>query len=245
MALTPLLLLPGLMNDERVWDPVVLAVPPGRTVVLGQTHTADNVADLAASALAQMPAGRFAVAGFSLGGYVALELCRQAPERIAGLGLIDTSARADTDDAKQNRQRMIDALGSGSVTFTDTLAPFPAKLFHPAHAQDPELVGLLEDMARRIGQAGFVRQQTAAMNRPDQRDVLKALSVPALVLCGRDDQTTPPARSEEMAQLLPGDVELVLVPDAAHLTTLEQPAAVAAPFLRWLARVDAAQARPS
>ncbi|WP_422018466.1 alpha/beta fold hydrolase [Roseateles sp.] len=242
MAVTPLLLLPGLMNDARVWDPVLQALPPGRTVVVGRTHTADGVADLAASVLAQMPAGRFAVAGFSLGGYVTLELCHQARDRIAGVALLDTSARADTDDAKQNRQRMIDALVSGSASFTQTLGQFPAKLFHPAHAQDPALVALLEDMARSIGQAGFVRQQTAAMNRPDRRDVLKTLDVPALVLCGREDQTTPPERSEEMARLLAGDVELVLVPDAAHLTTLEQPAAVVAPFLRWLARVDAAAA---
>lgn len=238
MAATPLLLLPGLMNDARVWDPVLRALSPERIVVIGQTHGADNMTELAAAAVASMPQGRFAVAGFSLGGYVALEACRQVPERIAGLALADTSARADTDEARENRQRMIDALASGGASFSETLAQFPAKLFHPAHAGDAALQRLLEGMGRSVGEAGFVRQQKAAMTREDRRDVLKTLHGPALVLCGSDDAVTPPERSQEMAGLLPGQVELVVVPDAGHMTTLEQPAAVVAPVLRWLERVD-------
>jgi len=155
------------------------------------------MAALAIAATAQMPAGRFAVAGFSLGGYVALEICPQADDRIAGIALLDTGARADAAEAKQNR------------------------------------------LARAIGTEGFVRQQTAAMNRNDLREVLGDLHCPALVLCGREDQITPPALSEEMAQLLRGDVELVLVPESGHMSTLEQPAAVAEAFGRWLGKVDA------
>jgi len=240
MALTPLLLLPGLMNDARVWNPVLQAMPGERTVVVGRTHLADNMAELAATALARMPTGRFAVAGFSLGGYVTLELCRQAPDRIAGVALIDTSARADTAEARHNRQQMIDAVSSGSSTFGEVLAHFPARLFTAEHAKDPQMTGLLLDMARSVGEDGFVRQQTAAMNREDRRDVLAQLSCPALVACGREDQTTPPERSEEMAQLLKGDVELVMVAGAGHMTTLEQPAAIVTAVERWLAKVDTA-----
>lgn len=238
MALTPLLLLPGLMTDGRMWDPILHALAHERLVVIGQTHVADNMADLASAAISNMPDGPFAVAGFSLGGYVALELCRQAPGRVAGLALIDTSAQADSAEARQNRQRIIDALMSGSSSFAETIAPFPSKLLHPAHAEDPALRRLLEGMARSVGEAGFVRQQKAAMDRQDRRDVLTRLNCPALVVCGREDKVTPPERAEEMAGLLPGNVELVLVPDAGHLTTLEQPAAVVAPLQRWLAKVD-------
>ncbi|MDR7332217.1 alpha/beta hydrolase [Roseateles asaccharophilus] len=241
MAATPLLLLPGLMTDARVWDPLIHAASAQRLIVIGQTHTADNIAELAAQAVASMPDGPFAVAGFSLGGYVALELCRQAPEHVAGLALIDTSARADTAEARQNRERMVAALRSGEATFARAIAGFPAKLFHGHHAEDPRLVRLLEGMARSTGQAGFIRQQTAAMHRQDGRDVLKSLRCPALVLCGVDDQVTPPERSQEMADLLAGDVELVTVPSAGHMTTLEQPQAVVQPFLRWLGKVDAAR----
>ncbi len=240
MPATPLLLLPGLMNDARIWDPVTDAVAGSRPVTVAQTHGADNMAALAQAVLARAPAGRFAIAGFSLGGYVTLEVCRQAPERIAGVALIDTSARADTDEARQNRLRMIDALRKRSSTFEAVISQFPAKLLHPDHASDPRLIQLLADMALAVGAEGFMRQQTAAMNREDRRDVLKTLDVPALVLCGEADTTTPPERSTEMASLLPGDVEHVLVPQAGHLTTLEQPASVASACLHWLARVDAA-----
>jgi pimeloyl-ACP methyl ester carboxylesterase len=235
----PLLLLPGLMNDERVWDPIRKALPAGRDVVVSPTHTADSIAALAAAALAAMPPGRFAVAGFSLGGYVALEVCRQAPGRIAGIALLDTGARADSQEARQNRRRMVAALGSGSASFAQVAGGFAPITVHPSHAQDAQLMQLLGDMARSVGTDGFTRQQTAAMNRQDGRDVLRTLQCPALVLCGREDQITPPALSEEMASLLPGDVALVLVPRSGHMSTLEQPAAVAEAFLRWVERVDA------
>jgi pimeloyl-ACP methyl ester carboxylesterase len=134
---------------------------------------------------------------------------------------------------------MVDALSARSASFAQVAGAFAARVLHPAHASDPKLLELLGDMARVVGTEGFVRQQTAAMNRSDGRDVLGELRCPALVLCGREDQTTPPALSEEIAQLLQGDVELVLVPESGHMSTLEQPAAVVKAFLRWIAKVDA------
>ncbi len=241
---TPLLLLPGLMNDARVWDPIRHALPGRSNVVVAPTHTADTVAALAANALASMPPGPFAVAGFSLGGYVALEVCRQAPDRIAGIALLDTGARADSDEARQYRLRMVAALGSGSATFAQVAGSFAPRVLHASHVDDSELLALVGDMARSVGSDGFARQQTAAMNRHDAREVLATLRCPALVLCGQEDQITPPALSEEMAALLPGDVELVLVPQSGHMSTLEQPAAVAEAFVRWVARVDAQAALP-
>jgi pimeloyl-ACP methyl ester carboxylesterase len=239
MNTVPLLLLPGLMNDARVWDPVRQALPAGRDVLVSPTDGADTIEALAATALAAMPDGSFALAGFSLGGYVALEVCRQAGARIAGLALLDTGARADPPEATRNRQRMVAALSSGGASFAQVVESFTPRVLHPAHAQDRALLELLADMARQVGGEGFTRQQKAAMQRRDARELLPALTAPALVLCGREDQITPPALSEEMVGLLPGDVELVVVPQCGHMSTLEQPVAVAEAFLRWLARVDA------
>jgi pimeloyl-ACP methyl ester carboxylesterase len=234
----PLLLLPGLMNDARVWDPITRQRLDGRNMRVSATHTADTVQALAAAAIRAMPAGLFCVAGFSLGGYVALEVCRQAPARIAGLALLDTGARPDPEEAMQHRKRMVAALQAGHASFEQVAGAFAPRLMHESHAGDSRLVGLLADMARQVGSDGFVRQQSAAMSRPDARDVLQTLHCPALVLCGREDLITPPSLSEEMAGLLPGPVELVVIERCGHMSTLEQPDTVAEAFARWTARVD-------
>ena len=238
---TALLLLPGLMNDERVWRAIVAALPAGRHVHIAPTHKSSSVEVMAREAIAAMPAGRFALAGFSLGGYMALAICRLAPERIAGLGLLDTGARADDDDAKRTRMRLVQAIRDGAATLDNIAVSFAARVVHPARLEDKELLALLADMASTVGSDGFAKQQQAAMNRPDSRDLLTGLRVPALVLCGREDQITPLALSEEMASLLP-NAELVTVERSGHMTTIEQPAAVTAAVLRWLERVDALRA---
>ena len=236
---TPLLLLPGLMNDARVWDPICNALPNRHDVVVAQTHLADTISALATAALDAMPPGRFAMAGFSLGGYVALEVCRQARDRVAGIALLNTGARADSEEATLNRQRLVAALASGSASFAEVVGGFAPRVVHASHAADGPLFELFGDMARSVGSDGFVRQQAAAMNRRDSRDVLKTLHCPALVLCGREDQITPLALSEEMTALLSGDVELVVVPQCGHMSTLEQPVAVVEAVMRWIERVDA------
>jgi pimeloyl-ACP methyl ester carboxylesterase len=234
----PLLLLPGLMNDHRVWEPIRKSMPERGSIFVSATHLADTIEASAAAAIEVMPSGKFCVAGFSLGGYVALEVCRQAPERIAGLALLDTGARADSDEAMQNRKRMVAALGSGGASLTQVAGAFVPWILHESRASDSRLMDLLGDMARTVGSDGFVRQQTAAMNRPDNRDVLTRLQCPALILCGREDQVTPLALSEEMARLLAGHAELVAIDRCGHMSTLEQPDAVAEAFARWMGRVD-------
>lgn len=235
---TSVLLLPGLMNDERVWSPLLPVLNAGRRVHIAPTHLHASVVDSARDAIAAMPPGPFAVAGFSLGGYVALEVCRQVPERIAGLGLLDTGAGVDANEAKEVRVRMVQAMGSGAATLGQIAAGFASRVLHPSRLQDKELLSLLADMAASVGSEGFARQQQAAMDRADSRALLKRIQVPALVLCGREDQVTPLALSEEMAALLP-DAELVTVEVAGHMTTLEQTNVVAAAMWRWLNRVDA------
>lgn len=243
---TPILLLPGLMNDARIWSPLTTAIAGERTLHVAPTQLHDSIVESARDAIAAMPAGSFAVAGFSLGGYVAQEVCRQAGGRIAGLGLLDTGARADTEEVKQARERMIQAVdgaeGAGTATFVQVAQGFAARIVHTSRLQDRELFHLLLDMASNVGSKGFVRQQRAAMNRDDTRDLLPRLHVPAVVVCGRADQITPFSLSQEMASLLP-DAELVAVAEAGHMSILEQPATVVAALVRWLRRVDAATAR--
>ncbi|WOB07129.1 alpha/beta hydrolase [Piscinibacter gummiphilus] len=243
----PLLLLPGLMNDHRIWTPLVSVVAGERHVHIAPTHLHDSVAESARDAIAAMPPGSFAVAGFSLGGYVAQEVCRQSSDRIAGLGLVDTGARADTDEARQARQRMIDAVeggaGGGDATFSQVAHGFASRIVHASRLQDRELLQLLSDMASNVGSEGLVRQQRAAMNRADSRDLLRRLHMPAVVVCGRDDRVTPFSLSQEMATLLP-DAELAAADAAGHMSILEQPATVVAALVRWLRRVDAAAAGP-
>lgn len=231
------MLLPGLMNDARVWRHVLPALGTDRQIHVAPTHLHPTIGDSARDAIAAMPPGPFAVAGFSLGGYVALEVCRQAPGRIAGIGLLDTGARADSDDAKLARLRMVDAVSSGTRSLRQIAGGFAERVVHASRLQDQPLLAVLADMAAALGPEGFVRQQQAAMDRNDSRHLLQELAVPALVLCGRDDQVTPLALSEEMAGLLPL-AELVVVENSGHMTTLEQPGAVIAAVMRWLARVD-------
>lgn len=242
----PLLLLPGLMNDARVWSPLVTALGQERKVEVAPTHLHDSIAASAREAIASMPPGLFAVAGFSLGGYVAQEVCRQAGDRIAGLGLVDTGARADSEEAKQIRRRMIQAVeggdGSNAAAFSQVAQGFASRIVHTSRLQDRDLLQLLFDMASKVGSEGFVRQQRAAMSRTDTLDLLPRLHVPAVVVCGREDQVTPFSLSQEMASLLP-DAELVPVDKAGHMSILEQPATVVAALVRWLRRVDAAAAR--
>lgn len=132
---------------------------------------------------------------------------------------------------------MIQAMGSGTATLDQIAAGFADRVVHSSRVNDSDLLRLLADMAKAVGSEGFARQQQAAMGRPDNRELLKELQVPAVVLCGREDQITPLALSQEMASLLP-DAELVIVETAGHMTTLEQPDAVKAALAAWLSRVD-------
>lgn len=232
----PLLLIAGLMNDERVWAPVCAELGEAGPVTVATTWDDSGVAALARRAIERMPPGPFLVAGFSLGGYVAMEICRQAPERVAGLALLGTSAHADTPAQRQARQAMIDAVGAAQDRFGAIAEPFLARVLHPDHLADTALRALLVSMATRVGAEGFVRQQGSAMTRPDSTDTLRRWDRPTLVLCGAEDQVCPPAASVEIARLAP-HAELVLVPGSGHMVPLEDPTATAAALRRWMARV--------
>ncbi|MDQ2105552.1 alpha/beta fold hydrolase [Azospirillum isscasi] len=226
----PLILLPGMPLDAALWEHQTRHLADVADPAVGDLTAHDSMAALAAAVLAQAPP-RFALAGLSMGGYVAFEILRQAPERVAKLALLDTSARPDTPEQTANRQDAVRLVGQGRLR--QVVAAGMPRLVHPDRTAEPALVESVQAQARRVGPDGYVRQQTAIMNRPDSRPGLGAIACPALVLCGRQDAITPPAVHEEIAAGIPG-ARLVLIEDCGHLSAMEQPQAVTALLREWL-----------
>lgn len=230
----PVLFLPGLLCDADLWMAQLNAFSAGRPVAVASLTGSDSVAGLAEAALAAAPP-RFALAGLSMGGYVALEVMRRAPDRVAGLALLDTSARPDTEEQSRRRRGLIALARTGKFKgVTPRLLPL---LLHPARLEDPVLTGRVMAMAARIGRDAFLRQQTAILGRPDSRPDLPRIGCPAVVVCGRQDELTPLPVSQEMAGLIPG-ADLVVIEDSGHLSTMERPEAVNAALAAWLGRLE-------
>jgi pimeloyl-ACP methyl ester carboxylesterase len=222
--------LPGLLCDARLWEAQVRALGARATVQVADMTTGGTMAALAADVLARAPTGRFALAGLSMGGYCALEIVRQAPERVAALALLDTSARPDTPEGTTNRRRLVKLAEHDFDRVVDELLP---KLVAPAHLADPAIAGVVRAMARAFDPTSFARQQEAIISRADSRPLLPTITCPTLVLCGREDALTPPAVHEEMAAAIPR-ARLVLVDGSGHLSPLERPEAVTAALAAWL-----------
>jgi pimeloyl-ACP methyl ester carboxylesterase len=225
-----LVLLPGLLCDAALWQAQVEALADVATCRVADVTGRDSMAELAQAVLAAAPP-RFALAGLSMGGYVAQEIVRQAPERVTRLALLDTSARADTEEQRARRRGLIELAQKGRFKgVTPRLLP---QLVAPRRLTDQQLVETVLGMAARVGRDGFLRQQKAILGRPDGRDDLARIRVPTLVACGREDQLTPLALHEEMAALIPG-ARLVVFGNAGHLPPLERPEAVSEALLDWL-----------
>jgi pimeloyl-ACP methyl ester carboxylesterase len=229
----PVLFVPGLLCDADLWAAQLAAVSAAHPVMVANIAGADTMVALAQAVLTTAPQ-HFALAGLSMGGYVALEILRQAPERVAGLALVDTSARPDSAEQARRRRALIALARTGKFKgVTPRLLPM---LLHPGRLEDLVLTGRVMAMAERIGRDAFLRQQTAILGRRDSRPDLPRIGVPALVACGRQDAITPLEVAEEMAGLIPGS-ELVVIEDSGHLSTMERPEAVNAALAAWLARL--------
>jgi len=230
LKLQHLVLLPGLLNDAALWEHQSQHLADAVEVHVGDLTRDDNIAAMAGRILAAAPR-TFALAGLSMGGYVAHEIMRQAPERVERLALLDTSARADTEEKRQNRRELIRLSEMGKFKgVTPRLLP---TLIHPSRLKDPNVADVILAMAERVGQEAFIRQQTAIMNRQESRPDLGAIRVPTVVICGRQDALTPIALAEEMAHGIE-DARLVVIEDCGHLSALEQPHAVTAVLRYWL-----------
>lgn len=227
----PILFIPGLLNTEDLYRAQVKALHDlGNISVTNEHRNFDSMSAIAAAILTHAPT-RFALAGLSMGGYIAFEMLRQAPERIVRLALLDTSARPDTPDKVRQRQdTIVTAREHGLGRVGEAMRP---NLLHSSHANDPAIVTRLARMAAKVGVDGFARQQTAIMNRVDSRPLLPRIACPTLVLCGREDALTPPEVAGEMAGNIP-DSRLVIVEECGHLSAIEQPEQVTEALRAWL-----------
>lgn len=226
----PLVLLPGLLCDAALWRAQVEGLGTLAAPTIVDLTRDDSLVSMARRALAEAPPS-FALAGLSMGGYVAQEVMRQAPERVTRLALLDTSARADTPEQTARRRGLIELSEKGEFKgVTPRLLPL---LIHPARHEDKPLTDLVMGMAERVGKEAFLRQQKAIMGRPDGREDLRRIACPTLVLCGRQDALTPLALHEEIAGLVAG-AKLVVVEDCGHLSTMEKPVTVTAALRQWL-----------
>ncbi len=226
-----LLLLPGLAADAAMWTAQLAALPAAFGVAVTDVHFRHDSIEAMAAALLEEHDGDLILCGASMGGMLAMETARQAPQRIRGLALLGTSARPETDEMRKLREAAIELFAQGRVR--EVLQPNVPLAFHPAQAADPVMVQAYFDLVMRAGAEQLIRQNRAVIHRPDARLHLPALRCPVLVMCGDTDQLAPPECSHEIASLVP-NAELVIVPQCGHMLTMEKPGVVNAGLLRWL-----------
>lgn len=231
MAL-PLLLLPGMMCDARLFAPQLAAFSGLRPVMVAPMGGYDTIEGLAQSILSHAPP-RFALAGLSMGGIVAMEIIARAPDRVSHLALLDTNAAPEPPARATARLSQIEAVRKGHLrrVMRDEMKPN----YLPDGPRVGEILDLCMAMAETLGAEVFAQQSRALATRPDQREALRAVVAPTLVLCGEEDTLCPLHRHELLRDLIPGAV-LEVISDAGHLPTLEQPEATNTALSAWLAR---------
>jgi pimeloyl-ACP methyl ester carboxylesterase len=226
----PSVLVPGLNCSARLYAdqiPVLWRFGP----VTVADHTRDDSMDAIAARILRAAPPRFALAGLSMGGYIALTIVHQAPERVAKLALLDSSARPETPEQTERRKPQIALAQAGRFAEVPALQ-FPV-FVHRDRQNDAALSARVRAMAEETGAEVFLRQQHAIMTRADARPLLKSIHCPTLVLVGDGDALTPPALADEMADGIVGS-RLVVVPDCGHLSTMERPEAVNRALVAWM-----------
>jgi pimeloyl-ACP methyl ester carboxylesterase len=226
----PLVLIPGLLCTEALWRPQIDHLSDVAKAWVPTTSRHNNIPQTAKDILAAAPA-EFAMAGLSMGGYIAFEILRQEPKRVRKLALLDTNARADLPEQAANRRAAMTRAEDGDFRgVVDDLIPI---LIHPDRVTDAALTRVIHQMAEEVGVDGYVRQQTAIIGRPDNRPFLSSIECPTTVIVGRQDALTPPKVAQEIADGVP-NAEIAIIEDCGHLSTLEQPDSVNAQLRRWL-----------
>lgn len=221
-------LLPGLLCDARLWAHQVENLES--SILIPDLTRHSTIEGLAASVLEEAPR-HFALAGLSMGGYVALEILNQEGDRVKKLALLSTSARADSEEQKRVRAGLIDLTKTGKFRGV-TPRLFPT-LVHESNVGDDAIRETVFSMAETVGPQGFTHQATAVMNRKDHRALLPHIDCPTMIIVGREDQRTPLPLSEEMAATIPG-AKLHILERCGHLPPLEQPEKTTALLNAWL-----------
>jgi pimeloyl-ACP methyl ester carboxylesterase len=226
----PTVLVPGLNCSARLYAEQIPALWRFGPVLIADHTRDDSIAAIARRVLAAAPP-RFALAGLSMGGYIALEIVRQAPERVAKLALLDTGARPELPEQTARRRPLMELAKSGRFAEIPDLQ-FPVFVHKNRHG-DVALRQLVRTMAEETGPDAFRRQQEAIIGRPDSRPSLGAIACPTLVLVGEGDELTPPVLSQEIAAGIPG-ARLRIIADCGHLSTVERPQAVTQALVEWM-----------
>jgi len=227
----PLLLLPGMMCDARVWEPQRSALATHHPVTVADLGNANTISALASRVLVRAPR-RFALAGMDMGGVVALEIWRQAPHRVARLALLGVDYRADTPEQRQQRNSHLEWAQRGALkqALRETLKPG-----YLGRALDNPLATLndLLKMGLALGPEVFTSQTLAMRDRADSEDTLAQIACPTLLICGAEDTLCPADLQQRMALRIP-DADLVVIPRCGHVCSLEHPEAVNLALSHWL-----------
>lgn len=231
MSLPQIVLIPGLLNDADLWRDQISGLAGVARPCVADITKGETLVALAEMVLATSE-DRFALAGFSLGGIVAQEIMRRAPERVTHLALLDTTMLPDTPERAAEREQLI-AQAAKPGRFHGFGRKLAKSYLAPENQADEDMIGRVRAMTERLGPDVFIRQTRIA--RPDSRASLTAISCPTLVLCGRFDALTPPDLHREMAGLIPRS-ELVVLEHSGHLTPLEEPERLTGHLARLLKR---------
>ena len=229
-----LIFLPGLACDSAMWQAQQAAMPAHLLACVTNVHTRHDTLEAMAETLLAEHAGELILCGASMGGMLAMQVARQAPQRVRGLALLGTSARPEDAATRALRQAAIVLFEQGRMA--ELLKANLPLAFDASRAADTELHQAYLDMIGRAGAAQLVAQNRAVITRPNALAHIGQLRCPVMVLCGESDQLAPPERSRELAVAIPG-AELVLLPRCGHMLTMEQPQAVNARLLDWLGRI--------
>lgn len=230
-----LVFVPGLLCTDALFQPQIDALSASHSIHIAQTTDCETI-DQMVEYMLDSVSGEIIVIGLSMGGYVAQEAARIAPDRISAIALLSTSAQPDDEARKRQRHELIKLSEIGRFKgVTPRLLP---RFLSAEALEDEAMCQTVMDMAAEIGQKHFTSQQYAIMARRDQRPYLPSFHKPSLVLCGMADELTPPQLSEEMAGLLPR-AELVLLDKIGHLSSLEAPEEVTQAIIRLIIRAEA------
>ena len=228
--MSDLVLIPGINNTRATWDGVIAALPPGITARAEDCAALPTVEAVAADLLPRLPP-RFHLCGFSFGGYVALALFAQAPQRVASLVMLATTSFADTPQQQVARDTAAAAAQRGEHM---TLVAGPGAIaLHPTAAADPAIAALRLRIARDYGAERFIAHQFASKARPDRTALLAGAKLPMLFIASGDDKVIPPDAVRRMADAVPL-AKFETIPGAGHLVPIEQPTAVARLLGDWV-----------
>ena len=231
MVRPALVFVPGMLCDRRLFAPQLAALSDEYDCMVGDVAQDASIVTMAARILAQAPP-HFALAGLSLGGIVAMEIIRQAPERVTHLALMATNHRAAGQAFIDIRTEQIGRARAGGLRRI-VIEEMKGHYLAERNATDAALLALVVDMAMQCGAPVFEKQARALIARRDQSDTLRDWRKPVLLLCGAEDDLCPPATHEAMAALMP-QAKLAILPQTGHLLTLESPEAATAHLQKWL-----------